>query len=221
MMADALYRWPVAAKFSSRVPKEKFYAHPQVTSPVRESFVREVARITWAYKLAESTINLRGNPEIPEVQVLEIVAKHGDVSDQVLAAVDSAIPYPIIFEVTRSPGRDEVRLAATPKRHAFDTPKITRYFRTEWQPAESQRHPIPAAIDLPTLYAALLAPITGIRVRPDEKLADIFDRIKAVDTLERDISILERKLRAEKQFNRKVVLRRALNEKQAQLEKQR
>ena len=35
-MTDVLYRWPEAAKFGRRVPKEKFYEHGTVSTAVRE-----------------------------------------------------------------------------------------------------------------------------------------------------------------------------------------
>ena len=44
---------------------------------VREKFVAEVQRITWAYKLAENTINLPGTSAVPEIQVFQIDAKGG------------------------------------------------------------------------------------------------------------------------------------------------
>ena len=41
-MTDILYRWPEAAKFGKRVPKEKFYEHGTVSAAVREKFIGEV-----------------------------------------------------------------------------------------------------------------------------------------------------------------------------------
>ena len=61
-------------------------------------------RITWAYKLAESTINLPGSGEVPEIQVFEIEAKDDDVAEGVLAAIDKAVRTPIIFEISRGEG---------------------------------------------------------------------------------------------------------------------
>ena len=150
-MTDILYRWPEAAKFGRRVPKEKFYEHGAVSPTVREKFVSELACITWDYKLAESTINLPGTSAVPEVQVLTLDAKTDDVGEAVLNAIDRAIPFPVIFEITRS----------------------------------------------------------------------IADRLATVRGLEREIAALERKLRTEPQFNRKVELRRTLKTKQHELEQQR
>ena len=56
------YHWPDAARFGKTIPKAKFYEHGSVPASVRARFVAEVDRITWAYKLAESTINLRRLP---------------------------------------------------------------------------------------------------------------------------------------------------------------
>src|SRR4051812_43217281 len=100
-MTDVLYRWPAAAKLGRRVPKEKFYAAGAVSGTVRERFVSEVSQISWAYKLADSTINLPGTEEVPEIQVFQIAAKGEDVSESVLTAIDKSIPFPIIFEISR------------------------------------------------------------------------------------------------------------------------
>ena len=130
-MADLLYNWPTAAKFGSRVPKEKFYEHGIVSTAVREKFVSEVQRITWAYKLAESTINLSGSTAVPEIQVFHIDTKTGDVADQVLSAIDKAIQYPIIFEITRATaGEAQIRMAAAHKQLGSGAPKISAYYST-------------------------------------------------------------------------------------------
>lgn len=221
-MSDVLYRWPAAAEFGSRVPKEKFYEHGIVSTTVREKFVSEVQRITWAYKLAESTINLTGSTTVPEIQVFQIDTKTGDVSDQVLSAIDKAIPFPIIFEITRATDRKpQVRMVATHKLLGSGTPKLSSYYSTGWIPAGIQRQPLPTVISLPTLYAAILEPLTPLRVRPGEEMSEVADRLVTVRKLEREIAALERKLRNEPQLNRKIELRRFLKTRQQELEQQR
>ena len=218
LTTNLLYRWPAAAKFGSRVPKEKFYAHGTVPAAVRDKFVTEVQRITWAYKLAESTVNLAGSAAVPEIQVFEIDAKGADVSDQVLTAIDKAIPFPLIFEVNRGHGdAKNIRMVAAHKQLGAGNPKLSAYYSTSWQPAHTTRQPLPAAITLPTLYTALLDPLTPVVARPGEDVSEFAARLETVRKLEREIAALERKLRTEPQFNRKVELRRALKTKQAEL----
>ena len=221
-MTDILYRWPEAAKFGRRVPKEKFYEHGTVSTAVREKFIDEVQRITWAYKLAEATINLPGTSAVPEIQVFTIDAKTDDVSEGVLGAIDKAIPFPIIFEIARQRGEQpEARTVAAHKQLGTGALKISAYYSTAWQPGGTRRQAMPTAITLPALYAALLQPLTPITARPGEEMSDVADRLAAVRKLEREVASLERKLRTEPQLNRKVELRRTLKTKQHELEQQR
>lgn len=205
-----LYRWPHSARYGKAVPKTKFYEHGKVNTAVRERFVAEVQRITWAYKLAESTINLPGSAAVPEIQVFEIEAKGDDVSDVVLAAIDKAVKTPIIFELSRAGG---VRLAVAHKA----TARPGAYFTTPWLPAESDRAPLPTAISIPSLYSALLTPLVPVVAHVGEDVGAIAERVEVARKLEREIATLERKIRNEPQLNRKVELRRALKTKQATL----
>lgn len=221
-MTETLYRWPEAARFGRRVPKEKFYEHGTVATALREKFIAEVQRITWAYKLAEATINLPGTSEVPEIQIFMIDSKTDDVSEAVLGAIDKAIPFPIIFEITRHPtDRCETRMVAAHKQLGAGTPKLSAFYSTGWQREETSRRPLPTAITLPALYAALLQPLTQITARPGEDMSDVVDRLATVRKLEREVASLERKLRTEPQLNRKVELRRTLKTKQHELEQQR
>lgn len=208
-MTYVLYRWPEAARFGKSIPKTKFYERAAVTPAVRARFVAEVDGITWAYKLAESTINLPASKEVPEIQVLVIKAKGADVDSSVLATIDKAIKQPVIFEIVSTQG---TRMTATLK---AGTPG-GRYYSSEWSHSDSRR-PLPASITLPNLYAALLDPLLPTPTRPGEQVADLAARLAAISRLERDISALTRKLRAEPQLNRKVELRRALKTQQASL----
>ena len=205
-----LYRWPNSARYGKAIPKTKFYEHGKVNTALRERFVVEVQRITWAYKLAENTINLPGSAAVPELQVFEIEAKGKDVSDVVLAAIDKAVKTPIIFELSRS---GEVRLAAAHKA----TARPGAYFTTTWLPAESNRAPLPPAINISSLYSALLTPLVPVAAQAGEDVAAIADRVEAARKLEREIAVLERNLRNEPQLNRKVELRRILKTKKATL----
>jgi hypothetical protein len=221
-MTDLLYRWPVAAKFGSRVPKEKFYEHAIVTNTVRERFVNEVQRITWAYKLAEATINLPGNEAVPEVQVFQIDAKADDISDPVLTAIDKAIQFPIIFEISRGNAANrETRMAGAHKQLNRGAPKLSAYYSTTWQPTDTERQPLPTAIALSALYIALLEPLTPVAVRLGEGVSEVALRLQSVQNLEREIAALERRLRIEPQLNRKIELRRTLKTRQQELEQQR
>lgn len=217
-MTALLYRWPPAARFGRVVPKTKFYEHAAIAATVKDKFVSDVRRITWAYKLAESTINLPASAEVPEIQVFEVEAKDQDVEEAVLAAIDRAVRTPIIFEISRGDGGEGVvQMVAAHKQLEAGAPKLGPYFSADWQCASSERSALPTAIDLLSLYTALLQPLTPVASRPGEKVSDVVGRLTAVRALEREVAALERKLRNEPQLNRKVELRRTLRAKQSDL----
>ena len=217
-MTSLLYRWPKAAEFGRVVPKTKFYEHTNLGSTVKDRFTSDVRRITWAYKLAESTINLPGSGEVPEIQVFEVEAKEEDVAESVLAAIDKAVRTPIIFEISRGEGKSgTIRMIAAHKQLGTGAPKSGPYFSTGWQPESADRVPLPTAIDLTTMYTALLQPLTPVASRAGENVSEVVARLTAIRSLEREIAALERKLRNEPQLNRKVELRRTLKTKQAML----
>lgn len=221
-MTDVLYRWPAAAKFGRAIPKSKFYEHGAVSTVLRERFVVEVQRITWAYKLAEATINLPGSGGIPEIQVFQVEAKDVDVSEPVLSAIDKAVKTPIIFEINSGEGNDRrIRMAAAPKQVGTGTPKLGAYSATSWFPENVERQQLPTAISLEGLYAAVLQSLSSLSVRPGEDLSEVAARLEAVGKLEREVAALERKIRSEPQLNRKIELRRTLKSKQAELEQKR
>jgi hypothetical protein len=217
-VTGGLYRWPAAARFGRVVPKGKFYEQGTVAAGVREKFIGEVQRITWAYKLAESTINLVGSSAVPEIQVFQIDAKGRDVAESVLSAIDKAVKTPIIFEVNQGEGPARLtRMIAAHKALSTGTAKLGTYYSTEWRQSDADRQPLPTAIDLPALYAGLLESLTSLTARPGEDATEIAARLESVRKLEREVAALERKLRVEPQLNRKVEIRRTLKTKQAAL----
>ena len=221
-MIDILYQWPAGARFGARIPKERFYERTASTAALREKFVAEVSRISWVYKLAAETINLPGSPEVPEIEVIQVDAKANDISAQVLASIDKAIPNPVIFEVRRDDANGgAVRMTAAHNPVGSPAPKPSAYFSTGWMRGDSPRTPLPTAITMTALYSALIGPLTPLAPRPGESPAVVSERLDSVRRLEREISALERKLRSEPQLNRKVDVRRELKAKQAELDQTR
>lgn len=228
---DALYRWPPAAAYGKTVPKEQIYQHAKLTAAVRDRFVAQVSRITWAYTLAERTINLPGTQAIPEIQVFAIEAKGSDVATQILATIDRAVTTPIIFEIAVSDGLFAcTRMAAAVKGSAVKGQALKgsvsgstsarpagQYYSTPWIRTDIARVPIPTAISLPDLYAAIVQQIAGVAPQPGAAVSEVSARLGQIRALEREIAALTKKMHAEKQFNRKAELHRELKTKQTEL----
>lgn len=220
-MTDVLYRWPEEARVAGTgraVPKTKFYEHANVPASLKAKFVDEVQRINWKFKLSTDTIALRSNSEVPEIQVFSIEAKDRDLSPAVLAAIDKAVPKPILFELARQSGDDqEIRMIAAYKPAGRPNPKPSEYHSTDWLPAGHERAPLPPALDLPGLYDQVISTLLTIPPREGESIEAALVRTATIRRLEKEATILEKKMRTESQFNRKVELRRDLKAKQSEL----
>lgn len=214
MTEPVLFRWPPNAAFGRTVPKTKFYEHGNVRAAIREKFVDDVQRITWDYKLADDTVRLRGTTAVPEIQVFTVETKGADVSDDVLTAIDKSVQFPIIFEVASN---DRVRTVAAQKVLHGKTPTIGAYFTTDWQPSDAPRRPLPTALDLPSLYEAILTALLPVDTHAGETVSEATDRLHRTRKLQREIAALEKKLRTEPQLNRKIELRRQIKERTAVL----
>lgn len=201
---STLYRWPSSASFGRTVPKSKFYERGKVSPTLRDKFVEEVKRITWAYKLADSTLHLKATTVVPEIQIFIVEAKGQDISSDVLKAIDKLVYSPILFEVVGSLGT--MRLVAARKTLIGAAPKLGPYFSTKWLPINSPRVPLPTVLDLPGLYESLLESLLPVEPRRGESVSQATDRMEQARKLEREVNAMNAKLRNEPQFNRKVEL---------------
>jgi hypothetical protein len=108
-------------------------------------------------------------------------------------------------------------MVAAHKQLEGSKPRLTDYFSTGWQPAGAARAPLPPALDLASLYAGLLTTVLPIAARPGEALSETTTRVVQARKLEREIAVLEKRLRVERQLNRKVEVRRKLRDRTAAL----
>jgi hypothetical protein len=186
------------------LPKSKIYEHGSPSSSIKEAFVRQVEQIVWQYKLAPETINMKATDAVPEIQVFSIALKDGKLKPEVLRCIDTAIPFPILFELTFD---DKVKPIAAYKRPSeADAAKwvVNEYFEGDWLAVDEPRIALPVVFDLETLYRQLLLPLMPYQARLDESMQAVVERMEKILILERELERCEQKLQKEKQFNRKV-----------------
>lgn len=208
----ALFSFPTQARVARLVPKSKIYEQGPVSSALRDKFVGQVEQMTWAYKLAPETINLPARGGVVEIQVFDITLKATELDEDVLRAIDRAIPLPIIFQLHHE---QRTRMVATFKRPSeADASKwiMDGYVAGSWLPADSQRQALPVALDLQGLYELLVRSLLPNPARPGESLPAQFARRNRLRSLQSEHARLDARLHKEKQFNRKVVLNAQLRE---------
>ena len=201
-----LFDYPKKAEFNRIVPKAKFYERAKLSKAVKERFVSEVGQIVWRYKLAPETINLPARSGIQEIQVFSVTSKTENLSEEVLRAIDKAIPSPIIFEIIFE---SKVRVVLAYKRqNEADSNSwvVELYVASDWLPNESKREPLPVVLDMGSLYEQSLRSLVSIPQRSGEDLRQLVNRVGSIRSKEIEQRRVEAKLQAEKQFNRKVEL---------------
>ena len=207
-----LFDYPKKAAFGRVLPKSKIYEHARPTSAIKELFVRQVEQISWQYKLAPETINIKGTMAVPEIQVFSIALRDGELKTEVLRCIDQAIPFPILFELKHD---GKVKPTAAFKRSSeADATKwvVSEYFDGDWALGDTLRMPLPMVFDLEALYGHLLAPLMPYPARPGEGLQARVERMERIRIKQRELVRCEARMRKEKQFNRKVVINAELRE---------
>jgi Domain of unknown function (DUF4391) len=213
-----MFDYPKQAEFNRIVPKAKIYAFAKPTRAVRDRFIAQVAEIVWKYKLSPETVNLPARQGIQEIQIFSIALKTGELAEDVLRAMDRAIPSPIFFDLTFD-GR--VKSTAAYKRPgAVDAskPVVDDYFETDWQPVGVARPSLPVALDLAGLYEQMLRRILPLPARTGEPINSQVERARLLRIKENERRRLEARIRQEVQFNRKVEINAELRRCKAELD---
>ncbi|MCP8899270.1 DUF4391 domain-containing protein [Gilvimarinus xylanilyticus] len=213
-----LFDYPKTTYFGRVLPKTKIYQYAKPKTALRQALVDEVDKIIWRHKLSPDTLNLPASRRVSEVQILELHPKGAEVSEAVLACIDKAISFPLIFEVRGARGRQvmaAIKSTAKVSESKLKAPAI--YYQSDWLAADAPRQPLPVAVNLGGLYQQMLAPILPEPLQAGETLWQAAERFEQIAALERQIERLQGQLQRQVQFNRKVELNRELRTRQESL----
>jgi hypothetical protein len=205
-----MFAYPIATRFGKAVPKSRIYTHALPSRRVKDLIVSQLAEILWAHKLSPETLRLPATPGVPEIQIFDLTLKGDALDEDVLHAIDRAVPYPVIHRLRSDQG---IAYSAAFKRPSESDSRqwvVGARFTTPFAPPPAEPPPLPVVLDLGHLYAALFAPLLPLPPRPAEPLAAHIARCETLLRLTRQIDPLAAKVRREKQFNRRVALNQQL-----------
>lgn len=219
-----LHAWPRKAAFGRVIPKRKIYEHSSANAALKDLFVQQVEQITWGYKLASETINIPSTEAISEIQVFQVSLKSSPLDHRVLQAIDRAIPFPILFELSY---RGQTRLVAAYKRlHETDGARwvVSRYFESAWQPEDAPKQPLPVALNLSVLYEKLLTPLVTACIAPADTppVAGVEDSSAQYEVLGRartEPGAQDGKGRAALSLEQRIALAEAIDAKQKEIDR--
>ncbi len=218
-MITAFFDYPKAAAFGRVVPKTRIYEHVGASTALKDLLVTQVDQIVWRFKLAPETINLAATRAVSEIQVFGISLRTSKLDEEVLRAIDRAIPFPLLFELTWSGKR---RAVATFKRPSeADAAKwvVSEYFATDWTPDDAPRRPLPIALNLGGLYDAILTAMMPVANAADEDIQTRVARMEAIRAKTREVDRIKARLGRERKFNKRVAINAELRMAKQELDR--
>lgn len=212
--------FPRTTEFNKRIPKQKFYENLTISPVLRRVFIDQIRMVYWKNKLATSTLNIAAGEAVTEIEVFEVRLNEPLLDDAVLKQIDKEIPYHILFILTRD-GKAQAWIgykeAAASGSNAF---KVGRYYHTDWMPEDELRLSI-NGLNMDAVYESLVRQIAGGNLQTDsgESLKESVERDEKKKQLEKQIAVLESKMRKEKQLNRRMEMNAELKQLQRERRK--
>lgn len=197
---------PKTTEFNRRIPKQKFYENIDITPTLRKVFVEQVKIIYWKNKIAASTTNLAQGNEVTELEVFEVRLNTPVLDEGLLRQIDRTIPYHILF-LLEYKGKYQAWIgykeATVSGNKAF---KVNSYYHTDWL-SEDELPLKLEGLNVDAVYENFVRQIAGDKLKAEtsgESLKDSVSRDEHRKQLEKQISVLEGKIRKEKQLNKQM-----------------
>jgi uncharacterized protein YydD (DUF2326 family) len=208
-MLDDRIKLPKEALVNKFIAKTKFYEKANLNAKLQKEFIDKIQKITWKYKLAESTISIAKTEVVTEIQIFEIELKYQVIPKNILKVIDQSIPYQILYRFVCGAN---IAYGITLKENTC----VENYYFSDWNADIAFDF---SGIDLEKVYQKLVKAFIRDEARNKGSFSEIIDVDNKIKALKAEIASLESKISKEKQFNRKVDINKVLLEKKAMLAK--
>jgi len=201
------FKLPQDAFVNKFVAKSKFYERTSLGTKLQNEFTSKIKKITWKYKLAEETIGVAKTDTVTEIQIFDIELKEQVIPKNILKVIDKAIPYQILYRFIYN---NSIAYGITLKK----SNKTEKYYFKEWD--EDIEFDF-TGIDLEKIYQKLVKAFIRRKALDQQEFKLQIDLDHKIEELEKNIYTLEKKIKKEKQFNRKVEINKVLLKKKKEL----
>ena len=201
-----MFQYPLKAKYGKVLPKTKIYENAKPSPALRNKFVSEVNQIVWQYKLSPETINLPTGEGVLEIQIFTVTLKSRKFDLDILRCIDQVIPHPIFFEMIHDNRGKTFSAYKRPHESIPGKWVVADYFESAWQPLDVDRLTLPMSLNMSGLYERMLQSLMPFPAQARESLKDQVERMGRIRIQQRELLRMEKLIRKEQQFNRKVEL---------------
>ena len=212
---------PKATEFNRRIPKAKFYENINITTSIKRLFVDQIKNIYWRNKIASTTVNLIDGKYVTEIEVFEVNLNNSQVDIELFKFIDSVIQYHILY-ILEYNGKYQVWIGYKEFTNIEKKiSKVDRYYHSSWL-EETELIVKLEGLNLDDVYENLVRQLAGDKLQSDgssESLKQSVEREKQIEFLQKQINIIQNKIRKEKQLNKQIEMNTELKKLRSTLEK--
>ena len=194
-----MYGLPQRTEINKPLHKTKVFEKFDLTASQRDSFDADISRMFITHVVAESTIpTIKAGNEIADFYIIEVSLKRREYAPKNIELLAKFIPRKILFVLHFE---EQAQFAI----------HHTKLICSEWQQRDTLNVPL-AGLDLDTVWENIVATIGSITVQEGNTLTEqiVIDDERA--KLMKQIELLEKKARTEKQPRKKLELFEKLKE---------
>lgn len=202
---DNILNFPSTTIVNKPVPKNAFYRRSSDSS-LREFLTREFESIVWLYKLAPVTLNVEDGEYVHEIDVFYCRMKEDRYSIKPFSTMDELLPRHTVFIIEYGGKFDllmhhkEMSVVHGEQKWKCGVSELQRDIRIDTETLNIQGQSMDA------VYNVLLSQISGLSLSSKEEYKEQVEVRKQIESIQKQISILQKRIKAEKQFNRQMEL---------------
>lgn len=202
---DNILNFPSTTIVNKPVPKNAFYGRSSDSS-LREFLTREFESIVWLYKFAPATLNVEDGEYVHEIDLFYCRMKEDKYSIKPFSAMDELLPRHTVFIIEYGEKLDllmhhkEMSVVHGEQKWKCGVSEIQRDIRIDADTLNIQGQSMDA------VYNGLLSQISGLSASTREEYKEQVDLRKQIEFLWKQVTVLQKKIKAEKQFNRQMEL---------------
>lgn len=202
---DNILSFPTSTIVNKPVPKNAFYGRSSDSS-LREFLTREFESIVWLYKLAPATLNVEDGEYVREIDVFYCRMKEDKYNIKPFSAMDELLPRHTIFIIEYGGKFDllmyhkEMSVVHGEQKWKCGVGELKRDIGIDANTLNIQGQSMDA------VYNGLLSQISGLSASTREEYKEQVGLRKQIEFLWKQVAVLQKKIKAEKQFNRQMEL---------------
>ena len=212
---------PESAVVANRIDKKALYDNADLSANEKRWLKDDVEKITWEYRIANDTVNIRGyvddSVDYSEIQVIGILLRTESHARNIADLMLRSMPYPLIIILSH----DEKLMIVGAHVHinqndrsrlTVEEPVRSKWFSVDDDMLEILDMSSPGPSDLRQLYIRFIDSLMRLNISEERGFETVIEAADSKHVLDRlgiidqDIRKLTSELRNEDHFNRQVEL---------------